>query len=155
MPINNFRILPLQPQDLSAVLAIEQQSYPFPWSGEQFLQELDNPVATVELIWAGDRLAGYICYWLIVGELQILNIATSPDFRRRGVAGQLLEHVFACCADVGLERAWLEVRAGNKAAIALYLQQGFVADTVRAGYYRDGEDALLMMHDFTGDSAAG
>lgn len=149
MSVNNFCIQQLRENDLPAVLAIEQQSYPHPWTAEQFLQELENPVAAVELIWSGDHLAGYICYWLIVGELQILNIATSPQFRRRGVAGQLLMHVFACCADQALERAWLEVRAGNKAAIALYQQQGFVADTVRAGYYRDGEDALLMARDFS------
>lgn len=155
MPIDTFRILPLQPQDLSAVVAIEQQSYPFPWSEGQFLQELANPVATVELIWVGDRLAGYICYWLIVGELQILNLATSPQFRRQGVAGQLLDHAFAGCAELGLERAWLEVRASNKAAIGLYERHGFVADTVRAGYYRGGEDAVLMVRDFSDDATGG
>ncbi|MDB4470742.1 ribosomal protein S18-alanine N-acetyltransferase [Deltaproteobacteria bacterium] len=155
MSVDIFRIQQMRENDLSAVLAIEQQSYPHPWTGNQFLQELDNPVATVELIWANEHLAGYICYWLIVGELQILNIATSPQFRRQGVAGRLLEHVFVGSVDRGLDRAWLEVRAGNLAAIALYVQQGFVADTVRTGYYRDGEDALLMVRDFTAEQPAG
>lgn len=149
MSIDKYRILPLQEENLSKVLEIEQQSYPFPWTAEQFRQELNNPVASVELLWVGEQLTGYICYWLIVGELQILNIATAPRFRRQGVAGHLLAHVFIRCADIGLERAWLEVRASNKSAIALYRRQGFVADTVRAGYYRDGEDALLMVRDFT------
>ncbi|WP_303721110.1 ribosomal protein S18-alanine N-acetyltransferase [Malonomonas rubra] len=154
MLANEFRILPLQENDLSAVLKIERQSYPFPWSADQFRQELNNPVATVELLWHADRLAGYLCYWLIAGELQILNIATSPDSRRQGVAGRLLEHAFASCMEQGLERAWLEVRTGNRAAIELYRKEGFVADTVRSGYYRDGEDALLMVRDFSGGSVA-
>ena len=154
MLLDNFHILPLREEHLPAVLEIERQSYPFPWTAEQFLQELENPVAAVDLLWCGDRLAGYICYWLIVGELQILNVATSLRFRRQGVAAQLLKHVFGQCLEKDLQHAWLEVRAGNAAAIALYRKQGFVADTVRAGYYRDGEDALLMVRDFTGDTVA-
>jgi len=147
-----FHIEPLQEKDLSAVLEIEGRSYPFPWSKEQFLQELANPVSTVDLLWCGDRLAGYLCCWLIAGELQVLNIATNPQFHRQGVAGRLLQDVFSRAGKVGLERAWLEVRAANEAAINLYRKQGFVADSVRAGYYRDGEDALLMVRDFP-DSA--
>lgn len=149
---NKVRILPMQENDLPAVLGIEQQSYPFPWTGEQFLQELNNKVAAVELLWLGEQLAGYLCYWLIDGELQILNIAISPRFRRRGLAEQLLVHVFNACRKKGLERAWLEVRAGNVSAIELYRKQGFVADAIRTGYYRDGEDALLMVRDFSHDS---
>lgn len=145
---DKFLIVPMQSKDLPAVLAIERQSYPFPWTEDQFLQEMNNPVAAVELIWVAGQLAGYLCYWLIVGELQILNIAIAPMFRRQGLAEQLLDHVFSDCRQKGLERAWLEVRAGNDSAISLYRKQGFVADTVRSGYYRDGEDALLMVRDF-------
>ncbi len=147
---DKFRILPLQEDDLPAVLEIEQQSYPHPWTAAQFIQELDNPIATVELIWAGQRLAGYLSYWLIAGEMQILNIAIGEKFRRQGVAECLLAHVFTECREKGLQRAWLEVRASNQAAIALYRKQGFVADAIRNGYYRDGEDAVLMVRDFPG-----
>ena len=148
MSVDNYQILPLSEENLSALLVIEQQSYPHPWSAAQFMQELHNPVSTVDLLWVNGQLAGYHCYWLIVGELQILNIATAPGFRRQGVAGKLLEHAFAVCRAQGLAQAWLEVRAGNCAAIALYQRRGFVADVVRKGYYRDGEDALMMVRDF-------
>lgn len=155
MPVELFHILPLQKENLPSVLSIERQSYPHPWSAEQFIQELNNPISSVDLLWIDEQLAGYICYWLIAGEAQILNLATASEFRRRGVAGQLLEHCFACCRKKGLTKVWLEVRMSNQAAIDLYLQQGFVADVVRSGYYRDGEDALLMARDFTGVDSAG
>ena len=148
MSKTNCRILSLQEQDLSAVYQIEQHSYPYPWSPEQFRQELENPVAAVELCLCGEQLAGYVCYWLIAGELQILNIATSPDFSSKGIAAKLLSYIFRLCQGKGLDRAWLEVRCSNQAAIALYRKQGFVDDVVRTGYYRDGEDALLMVRDF-------
>ncbi|SHI74378.1 [SSU ribosomal protein S18P]-alanine acetyltransferase [Malonomonas rubra DSM 5091] len=143
-----FHIKPLEEKDLPAVLQVEQQSYPHPWSSGQFRQELNNAVSSVELLWHDEQLAGYICYWLIAGEMQILNVATAPEFRRQGVGSRLLQHAFDRCASRGLERAWLEVRTGNAAAIALYRKHGFVADVVRSGYYRDGEDALLMVKDF-------
>lgn len=149
MSIENFRIRPLQKNDLSLVQRIEQQSYPHPWTNEQFLQELENPVAAIDLLWVDERLAGYICYWLIAAEMEVLNVATSPEFRRFGVAGKLLNHSFSVCLEKGLKRAFLEVRSGNMNAIALYQRHGFVAAGVRKGYYRDGEDALLMVCDFT------
>lgn len=149
MGIDNYQIFPLQSTDVPAVLSIEREGYPHPWSAEQFLQELDNPVSTVDLLWKNKQLAGYICYWLIAGEMQILNVATAADQRRKGVAGLLLESVLNKCA---VERAWLEVRAGNRAAIALYRRYGFVADVVRRGYYRDGENAQIMLRDFVSAS---
>ena len=145
---SDFQILPFQPDDLKAVLRIERASYPFPWTAEQFLQEVANPVSALELLWIGEHLAGYMCYWLIVGEMQILNVATAPEFRGRGVAIQLLERALSCCAEKGLEMAWLEVRRGNVPAISLYQRMGFRIDGVRTRYYRDGEDALLMCRSF-------
>lgn len=149
MSEDNFAIKCLREEDLPAVQRIERLSYPHPWPEEQFRQEMRNSVSSVDLLWLGGQLAGYICYWLIVGEMQILNVATAPEFRQQGIGGRLLRHAFAACAGQGLERAWLEVRIGNVAAIALYQKYGFVADVVRRGYYRDGEDALLMVKNFT------
>lgn len=151
MQKTDFKILPFQPETLEAVVRIEQVSYPYPWSAAQFLQEAVNPVARFDLLWAGDKLAGYLCYWLIAGEMQILNVATAPEFRQRGVAGRLLEHAIVTCRTRGLESAWLEVRRGNTPAIALYQRLGFQQDGVRPGYYRDGEDALLMFRAFAAE----
>lgn len=146
--LDNYQIRAMAEADLPAVLAVERQCYPSPWSEQQFLRELCNPVATVDLLWLDDELAGYMCTWLIAGELQILNVATSPKFQRRGVADRLFTHLFDRCQKQGVDKAWLEVRAGNVAAITLYHQHGFVADAVRSGYYRDGEDAVLMVRNF-------
>lgn len=134
--------------DLDAVVAIENASYPAPWSAQQFVDELRNPVATILLCELEEEIAGYICYWLIAGEMQILNIAVAPQARRNGIAKQLLNQAFVDCQQRGLSAAWLEVRSGNSGAINLYRQNGFVIDGERRGYYRDGEDALLMVKEF-------
>lgn len=133
--------------DIDAVIALEQSCYRLPWSRGQFLEELANPVAAIDLCMVDFRIAGYLCSWLIHGEMQILNLATAPDFRRRGIAMQLLNHVFNRGAP-GLTTAWLEVREHNHSAIALYQRCGFVLRGRRRHYYPDGEDALLLSRDF-------
>ena len=127
------------------VLAIEKACSPHPWSESQFRQEMDLLYAFVDLCWAGEELVGYLCYWLIAGEMQILNVATAPAFQRRGIARMLLRHALDACRARGLDKAYLEVRVGNRAAINLYRSFGFVDDGLRPRYYSDGEDALLMV----------
>lgn len=138
------RIEPLQRRDLSAVYQLECSSQPDPWSLQHFADELGNPVASVDLYWCRGRLAGFLCSWLVAGELQIQNLATLRELRRRGVAGRLLEHVIARSRVAGLKSIWLEVRNGNTAAIALYEKFGFAVCGKRVAYYADGEDALIM-----------
>lgn len=134
--------------DLDDVMSIEMESYPHPWSPRQFTQEIENPVSSILVYEIDERIVGYICYWLIVGEMQILNVATSSQFRRQGIAVQLLEEAFIRCSQIDLSSAWLEVRAGNTGAIALYQQYGFILSGTRKAYYRDGEDALVMVKTF-------
>ncbi len=148
MAVKNNLLRLMTEDDLAEVVALEKRCYPTPWSLQQFVAELENPVAAIILCEQNGELAGYVCYWLVAGELQILNVATAPQFRRQGVAGQLLTRVFAECQSSGLSSAWLEVRSGNSGAIKLYQRLGFVANGVRRSYYRDGEDALLMVKEF-------
>lgn len=137
-------IRPMTVADLPLVHALECAAQPSPWSLEQFAAELGNPCARVDLCWRDGQLAGFLCSWLVAGELQIQNLATAPACRRQGVAASLLKLVLKRSRAAGMEAAWLEVRAGNVAAIALYERFGFRAVARRAGYYPDGEDAVVM-----------
>ena len=123
---------------------LESTSQSDPWTLKHFADELDNPVASVDLYWCQGTLAGFLCSWLVDGELQIQNLATLPVLRRKGIAVRLLEHVIARSRAAGLTSIWLEVRTSNAPAIALYKRFGFSACGTRMAYYPDGEDALLM-----------
>ena len=139
-----FDIRPMAIDDLDQVVAVERLCHAHPWSAELFKRELANPVSSVDLLWFGETLAGFLCSWMVAGELEILNVATAPDCRRRGVAAALLRHVFSRARRQGLESAFLEVRVGNIGAIDLYRKFGFTVVSRRSDYYADGEDALLM-----------
>ena len=138
-------ILPMRSADLDVVCQLERDSQSHPWSQQHFVDELNNPVASIDLYWVKDTLAGFFCSWLIADELQIQNVATLPDMRRRGIAARLMEHVIARSSLSGVTSICLEVRLSNKAAIALYKRFGFESSGTRPAYYPDGEDALVMM----------
>lgn len=139
-----WQLRPMTLADLPMVLSIEQQCQPDPWSEAMFLAELKNPCASVDVCEGEGGVVGFLCSWLISGELSILNLATAPQQQRQGIAASLLQHCIEGAKVRGLERAWLEVRVGNRPAIALYQRFGFSEAGRRKKYYADGEDALVM-----------
>jgi ribosomal-protein-alanine N-acetyltransferase len=138
------RIVPMRRSDLAAVHQLECACQPAPWSLQHFADELDKRFAAVDLYWHREQLAGFLCTWLIAGELQIQNLVTHSAFRRQGIAVRLLEHAISRSRSTGLISVWLEVRISNTPAITLYERFGFIACGRRKGYYPDGEDAMLM-----------
>lgn len=138
-------ICPMTEDCLDAVLAIEQDSFPSPWSRPLFVGELrsDHSFPMVAMDSEG-RIVGYICPMLVIDEGHILNVAVDKKFRGRGIGRQLVERVLMDCRSQNAEFVSLEVRPSNVAAISLYRQLGFIVTGRRKAYYENGEDALMM-----------
>jgi ribosomal-protein-alanine N-acetyltransferase len=93
--------------------------------------------------WGGIR--AYCVYRLTVGEMHLLNVAVAPGWRGKGLARWLLGLAVRRAAADGAQRALLEVRQGNREALALYEKLGFVRVGLRRGYYSHPvEDAVLL-----------
>jgi len=133
-------------EDVPAVHAIDVLSFSLPWPERSFRFELtENPTSRGWVTEVDGQVAAMLVLWFIVDEAHIATIAVHPDFRRQGLGEQILIHALRAVQDEGARRAFLEVRAGNFAAQALYKKYGFEIAGVRRGYYRDNnEDALLM-----------
>lgn len=86
----------------------------------------------------------YALIWLLGSEAEIVDVATAPAWRRQGAASALLRAIESRCRELGIDAIYLEVRATNQAAIALYTAFGFEQMRVRRRYYADGEDAWDM-----------
>ena len=71
------------------------------------------------------RLVGYAVIWRVEDEVHLANIAVDLEYRRRGIADELLRHIFVACRDAGCRTIYLEVRVGNTAARELYRKHGF------------------------------
>ena len=134
--------------DLDAIDAIEQRAYPTPWSRAMFASELAKPTSICLGAFEGDELVGYIVNSRYVDAWHVMNVAVDPDRRRRGIATQLLEHLFELTLGDERRGYTLEVRISNDAAIRLYERLGFEPRGLRRGYYTDNrEDALIMWCD--------
>ncbi len=140
----SFRRMTLE--DVPAVHAIDVLSFSLPWPESSFRFEVTgNPCSRGWVAEADGQVAAMLVLWLIVDEAHIATIATHPDFRRQGLGEALLVEALQAAYAEGARRAFLEVRAGNTGAQAMYKKYGFSVDGIRPRYYKDNnEDAILM-----------
>ncbi len=138
-------IRPMTLADAEAVAAIEKCCFSLPWSAEAIKESLQNPASCFLAAEEAGALIGYIGLYFVAGEGQILNIATHPDHRRKGCGRALMEAAVAEAKNVDITSLFLEVRASNAPAIALYEGLGFSALGKRKHFYtHPTEDALVM-----------
>ena len=152
-----FAIHRLGAVHLDEIEAIERRAYPTPWSRTMFSGELTKP--TSHCLGAFDvdseRLVGYVIASRYVDAWHVMNVCVDPDRQGHGIAGLLLERLFAITDRDGRQGYTLEVRVSNERAIRLYERLGFVNRGIRRAYYTDNrEDAIVMWRDEPDDSEA-
>lgn len=125
------------------------------WNASQVLDELPRGDrswwAAFEMIDSSKRtvdstnakLIGYAGGWIVDGQVQVLKVATDPEYRRRGIAQELLAHLSRDARDLGATEMTLEVRVTNTGAHAFYERLGLKRIGVRPHYYSDREDAVI------------
>lgn len=156
------QITPMSLTDIPAIMEIENHSHLEPWSRESFTQELgrsfsqvlvarilDDPFRRPEspgdIIRLPGRVAGYLCYWHVADEIQILNVAVHRDCRGLGVARRLLRLALEVGVERGARLAVLEVRKSNMAARTLYESMGFCSVGERPDYYGVVKESAVFM----------
>ncbi len=138
---------PLTISDLNRVMAVEQSAYPVPWTRGNFIDSLAAGYVAQMLV-VGDALLAYFVAMPGVDEMHLLNLTVAPEVQGRGHARLLLEVLRSCARDRACASVWLEVRASNVRAQAIYQRNGFVRHGLRRGYYPAAagqrEDAVVM-----------
>ena len=131
------------------VAQLEQLCFADPWSEKSIASELTNKWAYWLVAVEDDLVVGYIGSQSSFDESDVMNVAVHPDFRRRGIAEKLIEHLVVNLKNRGSHALLLEVRASNVPAIALYEKLGFLQVGCRKNYYHNPrEDALILRKDF-------
>ena len=150
----------LLPEDAEGVAAVERESFPTPWSREDFWREASNDFACYIVALEDAEIIGFGGCWISFEEAQVTNIALTSAQRGRGLGKVLMAKLMRAAAERGAERMTLEVRPSNTPALRLYEGLGFAAIGVRKKYYQDNdEDAILMWHtklkEFVNERCAG
>lgn len=142
---------PMQPQDIDAVMAIENAVYPFPWTRGNFIDGLRAGYCAWVLR-AGPSgqqgpLIAYSLVMIAVDEAHLLNLSVAAAHQRGGIGWRMLDWMARQSRDHGARSMLLEVRPSNPQAIRLYERYGFQNIGCRRGYYPahgGREDAIVM-----------
>lgn len=145
-----YLIRPMERADLEICAQIEQSAGD-PWSLAQLSEELENQRTggAARLFVAqlpGQPAAGLAAWQLAAGEASLYTLTVAPEARRTGAGSALLRRSMEMLRAESAEIAFLEVRASNAGAIALYEQAGFVADGRRPRFYQNPTEDAVLMH---------
>lgn len=153
-----FKVRLMTKQDIPEVSAIEERTFPHPFTAEDFTKALDNPSSqqfVIELFEdVIDDVRSFVSAYCAVNYLdetraEIVTFAVIDSHRRSGQAKFLLEMVLRFMQSSRVQEVTLEVRPSNTAALKLYTSFDFEEVAVRKNYYtQPNEDAYLLQKKF-------
>ena len=134
--------------DIEALINLDERCFPGePFASSWWLKAAQQRGANAWVLQQGAELVGYALFSRVLDEAELLRIAVAPEARRQGLGALLLQHAEQALLAAGTVQLYLEVRASNTPAQALYQAQGWQLSGRRAGYYpaeTGREDALLF-----------
>ena len=141
----DFEIIKATLDNVADIKKIEDECFSHPWSEKSIEESLENPCSHFYLAKDKNEICGYIGIQIFSGEGYVTNVATLPQFRKKGIAKALIERAL----ENEMEFLTLEVRESNIPAISLYKKLGFETVGKRPKFYRDPEEAAILMTKFT------
>lgn len=129
---------------LKEIAFIEKKSFSKPWSAGQIKNDILSEIDSENWVYITDeRVLGYIFGWKLMDEYHINNFAVHPDYLRRKIGTQLIQHLISLLILKNINLILLEVSVNNIPAQKCYKSFGFTSVGVRKDYYSKGDDAIL------------
>ena len=144
-------IIPMNADHLEELEKLERICFSRPWSRKMLAEELENQCAAFLVAEEPltHKVVGYAGLMVMADEGYITNVAVFPEYRRRGIAAQIIKVFCDFAQGNHLAFLTLEVRPSNAAAISLYNSFGFEEVGRRKNYYDlPKEDALILTRHF-------
>ncbi|MFN3966884.1 MAG: ribosomal protein S18-alanine N-acetyltransferase, partial [Endomicrobiia bacterium] len=123
---------------------IEKDSFPDPWTKENFEKELQLKFSNFFVCKEDGNVLGYVVFWSMNDEGNIMNIAVKKEYRGKGVGKMLINHIIEFSKTKNIKQIFLEVREKNFIARKLYESFGFKVDKIRKNFYGN-ENAIVMV----------
>ena len=145
--ISCFHIRWMIRRDMANVLDIEEKSFEYPWSEEEFVRCLRQRNCIGMVAEHENEVVGFMIYELHKNRLHLLNFAVAAHYRRKGVGRAMIDKLASKLSLDRRNRIMLEVRETNLIAQLFFRQLGFKAVSVLREFYEDTpEDAYLMQY---------
>ncbi len=132
-------------EHLAGIARLEALTFAEPWSESALALLLSDTALGFVCLDDEACPVAYVGMLTVLDEGQITNVATHPDYRRRGLADSLLRALLAEARERRLSTLSLEVRESNRAAIALYEKHGFFVAGKRNNFYKNPREHALVM----------
>lgn len=135
--------------DAAVVAEIEKKVFSLPWSEKSFADAAAKEGNIYLVACEDEHVVGYVGAWGVFGEADITNVCVDPEYRKRGIANELINALITEGRKNKIDIFFLEVRESNSAAISLYEKNGFKQISVRKNFYEHPvENALVMSRMF-------
>ena len=131
-------------KDNIRICELEKECFSDPWSYNMIADTFSSPNFLGYVIEENEVVQGYIGSTFLFEDAEILLVAVSKEFRKRGFGELLVRTDLDHLKEKGVEKVFLEVRKSNIPAFSCYQKCGFVPIGIRKGYYGNGEDAIVM-----------
>lgn len=142
-------------RDMPEVLAIEQESFEYAWSEEEFLCILRQRNCIGMVAEIDQEIVGFMIYELHKSNLHVLNFAVGKQYRRNGIGTRMVHRLIDKLSLQRRREILLEVRERNLEAQLFFKKQDFLAVTVLRNHYDDtAEDAYIMRYRLASDVPA-
>ena len=139
------KIRTLEKQDIDKVVYLETTFLGETLGKEILESELDSKITKFYVATINNEVVGYIGRYEYIGEVEILNFVVDEDYQRQGIGQMLFDKVLNEIKEIN--KITLEVRRSNQKAINFYYKNGFKEIHVRKNYYKNGEDALVLIRE--------
>ena len=141
-------IIPAKLHHLEEIIAIENSAFSNPWTKNQIKNDILSNTDSAKWVYIMDEMvAGYIFGWIIHEEFHLNNIAVHPEYLRRSIGKELIQHISSRVIPRDIKVILLEVSANNIPAQKCYKSLGFTQRGIRKDYYSKGDDAILYYLD--------
>ena len=133
-------------RDAEAVALCQKECFAFPLSEDDIASFTVTPIFGVRVIEEDGRIVGHTVFTIIGPDCELLSVAVSEEYRRKGYGEALVRDVLSIATRKECTSVLLEVRVSNSKAQSLYKKLGFEAIAQRKDFYeRPREDAITMV----------
>ena len=132
-------------RDMPFILAIENQSFEFPWTEREFIRCLRHRDCIGMVVEVNEDVVGYMIYEMCKNTIDLLVFAVHPKYRRSGIGGALINRLIGKLVAGKRSSIVCAVRDSNLQAQLFLRNVGFFCTQVEKDYYEECDDDAYVM----------